>query len=262
VSVCVVLAGGARDAVAALDVNAPNKAFIQIAGHTLAARTIDALRASPLIDRIIAVAPAAAHDHPALASANEVRADGARITDSLRSGLRDLPPDELVVVAASDLPILTPICIEEFIALANECGADVIYGCVEQNVHLARFPEVPHTWARLVDGTYCGAGLFALRPRAFPALERFLERLGAARKNPLALASIFGWDILARYALHRLTLSDAEHRACSLLGAPARAVICSHPEIAVNVDRVDDVALAERLLSHARHSISRHTRSE
>ena len=98
-SICIVLAGGPRDAVAALDDDAPNKAFIHIAGRALAARTIDALRASPLIDRIVAVAPAPACRHPALADADEVRPDGARITDSLRSGLRDLPPDELVIVA-------------------------------------------------------------------------------------------------------------------------------------------------------------------
>lgn len=261
-SICVVLAGGPRDAVAALDADAPNKAFIPIAGRALASRTIDALRASPLIDRIIAVAPVTAGDHPALSNADEVRPDGARITDSLRSGLCDLPPDELVVVSASDLPILTPVCIDEFITFANEAAADVVYGCVEQTSHIARFPDVPHTWARLAEGNYCGAGLFALRPRVFPALERFLERLGAARKNPLALASIFGWDVLARYALRSLTLADAELRACTLLGAPARAVICTHPEIAVNVDRLDDVALAERLVSHAKLSISRHTYSE
>ena len=145
--------------------------------------------------------------------------------------------------------MLTRVAVDEFIEIAERSDADVAYGCVERNVHLARFPDVPHTWARFREGTYCGAGLFALRPRAFPALERFLERLGAARKNPLALASVFGWNVLARYALRRLTVADAERRASTLLGAPARALICLHPEIAVNVDRVDDAALAERLLA-------------
>jgi molybdopterin-guanine dinucleotide biosynthesis protein A len=249
VSVCIVLAGGPRDAVAALDDEAPNKAFLAVAGRALVARTIDALRESPYIGRIIAVAPLAAHDHPALANADEIRADGARIGDSLRSGLRDLPPDDLVVVAASDLPILTRVAIDEFIALASESDADVVYACVERNAHLASFPDVPHTWARLREGTYCGAGLFALRPRAFPALERFLDRLGAARKSPLALASIFGWSVLARYALRLLTAADAERRASALLGVPGRVIVCTHPEIAVNVDRVGDVVLAERLIA-------------
>jgi GTP:adenosylcobinamide-phosphate guanylyltransferase len=246
---CLVLAGGPRDAVAALDPNAPNKAFVAIAGRALVARTIDSLRTSPRIDRLIVVAPSSAHAHTALAKADERRPDGPHITDSLRSGLRDLPPDAPVVVAASDLPILTRAAIDEFVTLAEDTDADLVYACVERRAHLARFPHIPHTWARFRDGTYCGGGLILLRPRVLPALERFLERLGAARKNPLALASIFGWKVLGRYVARRLTVMQAEHRATQLLSAAARAVISSHPEIAVNVDRVDDVALAEKALT-------------
>ncbi|HTV74930.1 MAG TPA: NTP transferase domain-containing protein [Candidatus Acidoferrales bacterium] len=245
---CVVLAGGPRDAVAELDAEAPNKAFVPIAGRALVARTIEALRASPSIGRIVVVAPEDARAHPALAEADERRPDGTRITDSLRSGLAGLPRDELVVVAASDLPILTPAAVEEFTHLAQAAHADAVYSCVEQRTHLLRFPHVPHTWAHLRDGTYCGGGLVALRPRVLPSLEQFLERLGHARKNPLALASIFGWDILARYAVRRLTIAEAEQRASSLLAAPARAAVCTHAEIAVNVDRISDVWLADRLV--------------
>ena len=63
-SVCVVLAGGPRDAVAALDADAPRP---NTGLHpdppvaSLAARTIDALRESARIARIIAVAPLTAH---------------------------------------------------------------------------------------------------------------------------------------------------------------------------------------------------------
>src|SRR5271169_6439144 len=91
---CVVLAGGPRDALAARDPDAPNKAFIPIAGRALVTRTIDALRSSQRIGHIIAVAPEKTHTSPALANVNERRPDGPRITDSLRSGLRDLPPDK------------------------------------------------------------------------------------------------------------------------------------------------------------------------
>ncbi len=52
---------------------------------------------------------------------------------------------------------------------------------------------MPHTWARMSDGIYCGGGLIVMSPRALPALERFIEQLGAASKKPLRLASIFGF---------------------------------------------------------------------
>jgi hypothetical protein len=244
-----VLAGGGADAVSALQASAPNKAFVRIAGRALVGRTIEGLRGTPRIGRIVVVAPSGSHDDPALAGADERRDDGARMTDSLRSGLRGAPADELLAIVASDLPILSAAAVDDFLDRAESSGADVVYACVERRTHASRFLEVPHTWARLRDGTFCGGGLTALRPRALPALERFLERLGAARKNPVRLASIFGWDVLARYALGRLSIADAEARATRLLGARVAAAVCAYPEIAVNVDRPSDVALAERLVA-------------
>ena len=86
-------------------------------------------------------------------------------------------------------------------------------------------------------------------------LERFIERLGAARKHPFKLASLFGWDLLARFAVGRLTIAQAEARAAKLLRAPVRALVSPYPETAVNVDRPSDVALARRLVSRASASV-------
>ncbi len=245
----VVLAGGPPDDVAHLQNGAPNKAFVLIDGVTLVERTMRPLKASASIDRIIAVAPIAAHEHPALALANEKRPDGVKISESLRNGLAGLPLDELAIVVASDLPILTVAAVDDFVSRARKLDPDVGYGCLERSVHMARFPEVPHTWARLRDGTYCGGGMIAIKPRVLPHLERFIERLGAARKNPLHLASLFGWDMVFRFAFRRLTVAQAENRASHLLGAPVRAIVSPFAETGVNVDRISDVALAERLVA-------------
>lgn len=244
----VVLAGGPRDAVALLDPSAPNKAFVAIAGQTMVARTLAVLRTVPQIERIIVVAPFVSSALGDLVDADEVRRDGARIGDSLAAGLRGLPPDEPVLVVASDLAILTRAAVEEFLSLAQQRDADLAYACVERRTHAARFPDVPHTWARLREGTFCGGGCVRLRPRVLAQLDGLLERLGDARKNPFALARIFGWDVLARFAFGRLSIRAAEQRATELLGAPVAAAVCTHPEIAVNVDRASDVALAERLI--------------
>jgi molybdopterin-guanine dinucleotide biosynthesis protein A len=247
----IVLAGGPRDAVAQLAPGALNKAFVPVAGVPLVARTIAGLRASAHVGRIIAVAPDAARALPALEGADSFRRDGARISDSLRSGLFGLPRDPLVLVCASDLPVLSGAAVDEFAELALASGADIVYACVERATHAVRYPQIPHTWATFRDGTFCGGGLAALRPRLFDSLERFLEHLGRARKNPAALAALFGYDVLALYALRLLSIAAAERRATRLLGAQAAAAICSFPEIAVNVDRPGDVALAEALIASA-----------
>ena len=244
----VVLAGGPADAISALQPGAPNKAFVEIGGRTLVERVLAALRGSARIARIVAVAPPSTRAHPGVALADEQRPDGATITQSLRNGLAGFEPNRDVLIVASDLPVLTPAAVDDFVRRAVALNADVVYGCLEQRVHAAAFPTVPHTWARLRNGTFCGGGLASLKPRALPLLERFIERLGAARKHPARLASLFGWDVLLRYALGRLRVEDAEARAGAILGAPVRALISPFAETAVNVDRVSDVALAESLL--------------
>lgn len=244
----VVLAGGPRDAVALQQPGAPNKAFVEIGGVTLVGRVLAALRASPAIGRIVVVAPPSARGHRDLALADELRPDGVRITESLRNGLAGFDPAAALLVAASDMPVLTGPAVDDFVERLAALEADAVYGCVEKSVHLRRFPEVPHTWARMRDGTYCGGGIVALRPRALGSLERFIERLGAARKRPFRLASLFGWDVLARFAAGRLSIAQAEARATRILGAPVRALVSPYPETAVNVDRESDVALARRLV--------------
>lgn len=245
----IVLAGGPADDVSRGFPGAPNKAFVPIAGATLVERTIASLRSSPRVARIAAVAPRSEFMSASLRGADEVREAGATMTDSLRCGLAGLDPDGLLLVAASDLPVLSREAIDEFVTLATAAGADLVYSCVERADHEAKYAGIPHTWAALSGGTYCGGGLVALRPRVFPSLARVLGRLGNARKNPVALATIFGPGVLARYALRRLRIEHAERRASELLGARVATARCTHPEIAVNVDRASDVALAQRLLT-------------
>jgi len=247
----VVLAGGPLDDVARLQPGAPNKAFVDIGGRTLVGRVLIALRGSASIGRIVVVAPPAAWSHPDLRLADDLRPDGVRITQSLRNGLEGFDAGADVLVAASDLPVLTVAAVDDFIERIPALQADVVYGCAEKHAHLQRFPDVPHTWARMRDGTFCGGGMVAIKPRALPLLERFIERLGAARKHPFKLASFFGWDMLARFALGRLSIAETEARATSILGAPVRALVSPYPETAVNVDRVSDVELARRLVSSA-----------
>ncbi|MBV8281260.1 MAG: nucleotidyltransferase family protein [Candidatus Eremiobacteraeota bacterium] len=244
----VVLAGGPLDAVARLQPGAPNKAFVEIGGVTLVGRVLKALRAAEGVTRLIVVTPPGASGHHDLTLADELRPDGEHITESLRNGLAGLDDSADVLIVASDLPVLTSVAVDDFVRGVGDLDADVVYGCVEKSVHMGRFPDVPHTWARMRDGTFCGGGLGSVKPRVLPRLERFIERLGAARKHPFRLASLFGWDMLARFALGRLTIAAAEARAAQLLGASVKAFASAFPETAVNVDRLSDVALARGLV--------------
>ena len=248
----VVLAGGPADEVARLQPGAINKAFVEIGGKALVTRTLEALRHCPSVGRLIVVAPPEMHQSDALALADDTRDAGVHIRESLASGLAGLPNDDPVLLSTSDLPILSAKAVEDFIAGSRRRDPDLAYAILERSIHEAKFPEVPHTWARMRDGTYCGGAFVTIKPRIFPSLSRVIERLGAARKNPMHLALLFGPDVLLKFALRRLSVADAESRASRVLGAKVRAVPCAYPDMAVNVDRASDVALAERLIQAGR----------
>ena len=124
----VVLAGGPADDISAMQPGAPNKAFVEIEGVALVGRVLAALRASASVLRIVVVAPESMRSHPALAAADELRPDGIRITDSLRSGLSGLPRDLDTLVVASDLPVLTVVAVDDFAQRVRQLDADVAYG--------------------------------------------------------------------------------------------------------------------------------------
>jgi GTP:adenosylcobinamide-phosphate guanylyltransferase len=247
----VVLAGGPPDAVAALEPGAANKAFITVGGRPLVERVISALRTVARVERIIVVAPALTHGSAALAGTDERRTDGPRMIESLRSGAAGFAADEPLLFVASDLPVLSTAALEEVLDLLAARDLDVAYSCLERRAHAARYPHIPHTWARLREGQFCGGGVCAIKPRALARLGDFLDALGAARKAPLRLAAVFGGETLTRFALGRLSIDGAEARASVIMGAPVGALRCTHPEIAINIDRRQDVPLVEALLRSA-----------
>jgi GTP:adenosylcobinamide-phosphate guanylyltransferase len=246
--IAIVLAGGGPDAVSAMARNAPNKAFVPVGGVPLVARTIAALRTSSNVSRIIAVAPPATHANEALSGADECRASGSRMLESLASGLAGAPPEEPVLIAASDLPVLTSEAIDELVAEALRRDLDIAYPIVNSKLNFAQFPRARHTWATMFEGRFCAGGVFVIKPRVLDSLRTVLDELGAARKSPLRLAALFGWDIMPRYVLGSLHIADAEERASTILRAPVGAIRCTHAEIAVNVDEPADLVIANGLV--------------
>jgi GTP:adenosylcobinamide-phosphate guanylyltransferase len=222
---------------------------VHVGDTTLVERTLRAVRDVPRIKRIIVVTPEAALADRALGVADEARVDGPRMIESLHSGLAGFAPDEPLLITASDLPILTRAALDEVIDDALARDLDLGYSCLERRYHNVRFPTIPHTWARMREGQFCGGGAVVLKPRVMGRLETLLDQLGSARKSPLRLAAIFGWGTLARFALGRLSIADAEQRASRLIDARAGAIRCTHPEIAINVDRPADVARAIEVLT-------------
>lgn len=242
----VALAGGALEAdFKRAGITAANKAYVRIGQPLMLERVLVALRGAASIGRIRCVTPpdafSGAFGVAGSALCDDVVAPGLDLIDSLLRGFTGLRDDEMVVVAATDIPLVTAAALDAFVrrAVAQEC--DVGYGFVRREAHMRSYPQVRHTWVRLREGTFCGAGVSVIRAGAAPRIASLLRDFAAARKSPLRLASLFSPFLAVRVMLGLVSVSELERRADALTGLRCRGIACDEPELAVNVDRVEDL---------------------
>lgn len=249
----VLLAGGTFEDMPPGETPPRSKGMLEIAGVPMAARALRALKASPAISRIIMVSsiPREELEGPWWDAVDEVVPAGERLIDSFRVGLEAvLDPSVPALVAAGDLPLLTAESVTDYVA---RCRArpeySVWYGCLRKENSEAGFPGVRRTYARLAEGTFCGAGLFMSRPEALATVYQALTNLTYARKQPWKLASQLGWDVIGSFLLGRLSIPHAERGMRGLLGGtPCAAVETPYPETAFNVDDAESLLCARQYL--------------
>jgi GTP:adenosylcobinamide-phosphate guanylyltransferase len=229
-----------------------NKAYLSIGGVLMLERVLSALRGASFVGQIRCVTQADAFDAAfgarGASLCDTVVSPGDGLIESMLAGLAGLPDDRLVLVVATDIPLVRPADVDAFAVRAMSVPCDAAYGFVRREAHEARFPGVRHTWVRLREGTFCGGGISAIRAGAAASLADALRRIVAARKSPLRLAAIFSPALLLRYVFGMLSIADAERRADIITSCRCRGIPCDEPELAVNVDCLADLREVERIL--------------
>jgi len=231
------------------------KALIPVAGELMLNRVLMALADAPEIARIIVLAQNTlklrAHrdlgwavEEPRI----EFRVSGPTISGSVLSAIEDPAIGLPVLVTTADNVMLTPATISEFVAGAG--ASDVSVAFVERSNLEAAVGPNRRTWLTFRGGAFTGANLFALTAPGAKNALRFWERVEQDRKSVLRLAAHFGPVLMVKLLLRRMTVDAALKAAGSRLGATAAPVLLSDGRMGVDVDKVEDHALAERLLGH------------
>lgn len=237
-----ILAGsrpGAPDPVAAAE-GIAHKALAIVGGQTLLARV------------------AAACTGRVAVSAN----DPAVIAEAERLGLTVLPPapgpsasvaaalDSLgtpLVVTTADHALLRPEWVAALIA-DTPAAADVSVMLAERARVEADAPPSRRTWLKFADGDWSGCNLFYLAtPNAARAIDLW-KLVEADRKRPWRIVARLGPGLLLRFLLGRLTLADAVATLGRKAGVVAAVVPAPSGLAAIDVDKVDDLALVRRIV--------------
>jgi hypothetical protein len=164
------------------------------------------------------------------------------------AALAGLPAGCPVLVTTGDHALLDARIVEAFLAAALDSGGDVAWGLAPHERVDALLPGMRRTVLRLRDGGYCGCNLFAFLTERGRGAAAFWQRLEAHRKRPLRIARLLGPLTLARFVTRRLTLDQAFARLSRLCGASVRPVVLPYGEAAVDVDKPEDLAVAEALI--------------
>lgn len=232
------------------------KAFAPVAGVPMIIRVLDTLQACDLISTIILCGPPESlHEHcPEL----KQRIASGRVTwlpnldspsRSAEHGLNHIPPDTPVLVTTADHALLTPAIVRDFLRHAATTPCDAAVGAVSETALSAAFPGCKRTIIRLRDGGFRGCNLYAFNQRG-RALVRFWRQAEDLRKLPWRLiGKVLGLKTVFLYLIGQLTSQQGLAAVSEKSGVNIRLVMLDDARAGIDVDKVQDLMLAESVLS-------------
>lgn len=228
------------------------KALVPVGGHPVLEHTLRVLRASGRIGRIVVVGPDEIARHPAARLADAVLPEtGGSGPDNIYLGLNWLcdkhrtANPERVLVLTTDLPFLTPQGLAAFLD-ACSAHADVSVPLLTQQEFESAYPGCPAQYVHLRDGNWTLGGAYLIRPSAVAAGRLAIERVFRARKSQIGMAKLLGVVFALRFLIHKLTTDDVRMRCETLVGCSARIVLGCSPELAFDIDEIEDYHYAAR----------------
>jgi GTP:adenosylcobinamide-phosphate guanylyltransferase len=234
------------------------KCVVPVAGIPMLQRVVAGLSASPSVGRI-----AISLRDPGLAARMDGIAplcESGRVvplqaagspSQSVLKAVAELDGPFPLLVTTADHALLNEQMIEHFCAASRASGAAVTAGLTAAGLLLARYPESKRTYLRFRDERYSGSNLFALMNEPALAAAELWRQVERHRKRPWRMVAMFGPRLLAGYLLRRLTLDAAMALISTRLGLSVAAVKMPFAEAAIDVDKPEDLALVEAILSRS-----------
>ncbi len=248
-------AGGHITGMFAQQVGSEIKALARCNGQTILSNTIEALRATDGVRRIVVVGGNLALAEARSCAVDGMVSEGSTMPENILRGLQWLQeqtggPTARVLNVTTDLPFLTTEALRAFL-LSCPSQADVVVPIVTQQAFEARFPESGNVFVPLRDGAYTLGCAILFRSEALLHNRQRLEQMFAARKSQWRMLALIGPRIVWRFATRQLTVNDIVARVCDLMGCTGIPISDAPPELAFDIDLPADYAYACRLLNAA-----------
>jgi len=230
-----------------------DKALAPVAGVPMLERVVNSLAMTPRIGRIVVSGTdqAAMMALPALAelmAAGRLTVMASTPSPAMSTAAAFDAYGSPLLVTTADHALLTVGMVEHMLD-ATPVWADASAGLASSAVIKAAFPHSKRTYLRFADGAWSGCNLFFLRSAAARSVVVYWQRLEAERKHPLRMLRLISPWLLIKQRLGMLTLRAALEGIGRKTATRLAAVEMPMAEAAVDVDKVEDLHLAEKLLN-------------
>lgn len=234
-----------------------HKCFIDIAGEPMLRIVVRALLESGRIGHVVV-----SIDEDARGEAEAMLAplDGhvsivsARPTlgASVLAAINEIPDLLPLVITTGDNALHTPEMVRFFCEALDGCGGDAAIGLTRAEVLLERYPDGNRAFHRFRDMHVSGCNLYALLTRKSAEAARVFDGGGQFAKKPWRFLASFGLPAFLVYKSRLAAFGQFMNLLSRGLRIEARAVFMPFPEGPIDVDRLSDWQLAERIIRERR----------
>ena len=243
-----ILAGTKKKGPLEISENVDNKALIMLNGRPMIDYIVDALNSSENIDKILVVGPKN-ELYPYIGKkVEEILNPGNSILENMEIGLNYFNSADSLLLLTSDIPLITPEAIDEFLRICTKRKACIGYPIITKENIIKNYPETERTYVKMKEGIFCGGNITFFKPDVFFQNKELIQELFNNRKDNWKNAKILGLKIILKFLFKTLTLKEVEKRVTDMLGYNSIAAMVSYPEIMIDLDKPSDLKLIRKFL--------------
>ncbi len=228
------------------------KAMLDICGKPMVQWVLDALSGARGVEHVVLIGLA---EESGVSCTKPITFIPNRIgmIENLFSGISKLleinPAATRALLVSSDIPAITSEIVDWEVETTLQADADLCYNVAKRETVEARYPGSRRTYLKLKDMEVCGGDMNVVRTSVLSMDTTVWQKLVDSRKNPVKQAAVLGFDTLLLVLLHAVTLDEAVSKATSRLHLTGRAIISPYAELAMDVDKPNQLELMRRDLA-------------
>lgn len=237
-----------------------HKCFIDIAGQPMLRRVVrSVLESGRIVRTVVAIEPGKVEEAKEIlaglpgAEAIHYLPSQANIGDSVKQ-IGEAFPDALpLVITTGDNALHSPEIVRHFCDALDQVatsGADAALGLTPARYVLEKYPEGNRAFHRFRDGAFSSCNIYALlTPKALDKGPNVFRSGGQFGKKPKRLIGAFGVIAFLLYKSRLLKLATFLSFLSWSIGVKAAPVLLPYAEGPIDVDRMQDWELANRILA-------------